>query len=97
MIAAIYARKSTEQANVPDDQKSVARQVEHARACAQRKGWTVDDAYVFVDDGISGAEFDKRPRFQRLMGALKPRALFQLLVMSEESRLVARRSRRATC
>ena len=35
MIAAIYARKSTEQA-VADEQKSVARQVEHARAREQR-------------------------------------------------------------
>ena len=31
MIAAIYARKSTEQTGVADEQKSVARQVEHAR------------------------------------------------------------------
>ena len=30
MICAIYARKSTEQAGVADDQKSVARQIEHA-------------------------------------------------------------------
>ncbi len=87
MIAAIYARKSTEQNGVPDDQKSVARQVEHARAYAVRKGWTVDDAYTFVDDGISGAEFANRPGFLRLMNVLKPRPPFQVLVMSEESRL----------
>ena len=31
MIAAIYARKSTEQTGVGDEQKSVARQFEHAR------------------------------------------------------------------
>jgi hypothetical protein len=31
MIAAIYARKSTEQSGVADEQKSVARQIEHAR------------------------------------------------------------------
>ena len=53
MTAAIYARKSTEQTGVADEQKSVARQVEHARQYAERKGWTVDDASVFVDDGIS--------------------------------------------
>jgi DNA invertase Pin-like site-specific DNA recombinase len=40
-----------------------------------------------VDDGISGAEFVKRPGFIRLMNALKPRPAFQFLVMSEESRL----------
>jgi site-specific DNA recombinase len=87
MIAAIYARKSTDQTGVSDEARSVARQVEHAKAYAARKGWAVDDAYVFVDDGISGAEFAGRPGFVRLMNALKPRAPFQVLVMSEESRL----------
>lgn len=86
MIAAIYARKSTEQ-SVADDQKSVARQLAHAREYAARKGWTVDEACLFVDDGISGAEFAKRPGFVRLMNALKPRPSFDVLVMSEESRL----------
>jgi DNA invertase Pin-like site-specific DNA recombinase len=87
MIAAIYARKSTDQSGVADEQKSVARQIDHARAYAIRKGWQVDEASIFVDDGISGAEFANRPGFLRLMNALKPRAPFQVLVMSEESRL----------
>jgi DNA invertase Pin-like site-specific DNA recombinase len=87
MIVAVYARKSTDQSGIADDQKSVARQIEHARAYGIRKGWTVDDAHVYVDDGISGAEFANRPGFLRLMNALKPRAPFQVLVMSEESRL----------
>jgi site-specific DNA recombinase len=87
MIASIYARKSTEQTGVADDQKSVARQIEHARQYATRKGWLLADDHVYVDDGISGAEFAGRPGFVRLMNALKPRAPFQVLVMSEESRL----------
>jgi site-specific DNA recombinase len=87
MIAAVYVRKSTEQTGIADDQKSVARQLDHARQYAARKGWTVDDQYVFCDDGISGAEFTNRPGFLRLMNALKPRAPFQVLIMSEESRL----------
>ncbi len=87
LIAAIYARKSTEQNGVADDAKSITRQVEHATAYAKRKGWTVADDYIFVDDGISGAEFENRPAFLRLMNALKPRAPFQVLIMSEESRL----------
>src|SRR5262249_38977752 len=86
-IAAIYARKSTDQTGIAADQKSVARQVEHARAYAGRKGWTFADEHVYVDDGISGAEFANRPGFMRLMNALKPRAAFQVLVMSEDSRL----------
>ncbi len=72
---------------VTDEEKSVARQVEHARAYAARKGWAVADEHVYVDDGISGAEFARRPGFLRLMNALKPRSPFQVLVMSEESRL----------
>src|SRR5262249_39987852 len=87
MIAAIYARKSTEQSGLGDEEKSVARQIAHARAFAERKGWTVAEAHVYSDDGISGAEFVKRPGFLRLMNALKPRPPFQVLVMSEESRL----------
>lgn len=74
MFAAIYARKSTDQSAVADEQKSVTRQVDHARAYAARKGWTVNKAAVFADDGISGAEFANRPGFLRLMNALNPRA-----------------------
>ncbi len=87
MIAAIYARKSTEQTGVGDDEKSVTRQIEHAKAYAAKKGWTVPDELIFVDDGISGAEFVKRPGFIRLMNTLKPKPTFQFLLMSEESRL----------
>jgi site-specific DNA recombinase len=86
MIAAIYARKSTDQ-NISDEEKSVTRQIDHGRAYAQRTGWTVDDAHVYVDDGISGAEFQKRPGLLRLINALAPRPPFQVFVMSEESRL----------
>ena len=87
MTAAIYARKSTDQHGVSETERSVARQIAHARAYATEKGWRVSDAHVYVDDGISGAEFAKRPGFLRLMNALKPTPPFQILVMSEESRL----------
>jgi site-specific DNA recombinase len=88
MIAAIYARKSNEQNGVADEEKSVARQVERARAYAARKGWTVADEHVYRDDGISGAEFEKRrPGLARLMNALKPRPSFAALIMMEEERL----------
>jgi hypothetical protein len=68
-----------------------AENAEHGRAYAQRKGWTVADEHVYVDDGISGAEFANRPGFLRLMNSLKTgsrsRPGFQVLIMSEESRL----------
>ena len=38
MIAAIYARKSTEQNGVGDEEKSVTRQIEHAKAYAATEG-----------------------------------------------------------
>ncbi len=87
MRAAIYARKSTDQPGVSDAEKSVARQVDHGRSYAARKGWSVAEAHIFVDDGISGAEFANRPGFLRLMKALTPRPAFQVLIMSEEARL----------
>ena len=87
MIAAIYARKSTEQNGVADAEKSVRRQIDHATAYAVGKGWTVAEEHIYSDDGISGAEFANRPGFLRLMNALKPRPPFHVLIMSEESRL----------
>ncbi len=41
MMAAIYARKSTDQHGLGDDEKSVGRQIAHARAYAARNGWAV--------------------------------------------------------
>src|SRR6187401_769768 len=87
MIAALYCRKSTDQSGVSDDQKSCARQAEHARAYAARKGWVVVDEHIYVDDNASGAEFASRPGYMRLLNALKPRAPFGVLIVSELSRL----------
>jgi hypothetical protein len=82
MLAAIYARKSTDQ-NLPDAEKSVTRQVEHATAYARRKGWTVDPAHVYTDDAVSGAEFVNRPGLSRLLAALSARPLFDALILAE--------------
>jgi DNA invertase Pin-like site-specific DNA recombinase len=41
MNAAIYVRKSTEQL-VADEQRSVTRQIEHAKDYAARKGWPIN-------------------------------------------------------
>jgi DNA invertase Pin-like site-specific DNA recombinase len=87
LLAAVYARKSTDQLGLTDEQKSVTRQVEHARVYAEHKGWTAADEFVFVDDAVSGAEFATRPGFVALMASLKPRPPFQVLIMAEESRL----------
>jgi site-specific DNA recombinase len=84
MNAAVYARKSTDQSGVSAEAKSVTRQIEHAKAFAAKRGWTVDDEHVYVDDGISGTEFKRRPGFMRMMSALAPRPPFRVLVVSEQ-------------
>jgi DNA invertase Pin-like site-specific DNA recombinase len=81
MLAAIYARRSKEQ-HVADEAKSVTRQEALAREFARSRDWTVTD--VFVDDGISGAEFGKRPGLQRLLNSLLPRPRFATLIVSEQ-------------
>ena len=86
--AAIYARKSSDQNAVVDEAKSVQRQIDHATAYAARKGWTIADEHVYADDGVSGALFGAaRPGLARLLNALAPMPAFQVLIMSEESRL----------
>ncbi len=87
MIAALYARKSTEQ-RVTDDAKSVTRQVELARDFTTSKGWQVAEEHVYRDDGISGAEFKDRPGLASLLLAVKssPRP-FDVVVAMDESRL----------
>jgi DNA invertase Pin-like site-specific DNA recombinase len=57
------------------------------RSCSPKKAWTVAAEHVYSDDGIGGAEFSRRPGFVRLLNALKPRAPFDVLFVSELSRL----------
>jgi len=101
MIAAIYARKSTEEKNTKAksadaknadaDEKSVPRQIENARAFARTKGWTVIDAHVYADNAISGAETRRLVNRQRLLDALaSPTPPFQILLMRDASRFSRR-------
>jgi hypothetical protein len=57
----VIGAESTEQHGVADEARSVIRQIDHPRAYAAAKDWTVNDEHVFADDGISGAEFTTRP------------------------------------
>ena len=85
MIAAIYARRSTEQDDVADSEKSVTRQEGGARAFIAMKGWTLDEAHVYTDDGVSGAFFTNRAQFQRMMQDAASGA-FQVLVLFDLDR-----------
>jgi DNA invertase Pin-like site-specific DNA recombinase len=87
MIAAAYVRKSNDEGAKDASLKSVARQLEGARAFAKEKGWTLDDRYVYEDDAVSGAEFNKRPGLTKLRAALASGPRFKVLIVSEQSRL----------
>src|SRR5437879_1636090 len=87
MRAAAYLRKSNDEGEKSEDIKSVTRQLDRAKAYADAHGWTLDECHVFTDDGISGAEFKKRPGLQALLATLEPMSPFQVLIVSEQSRL----------
>jgi DNA invertase Pin-like site-specific DNA recombinase len=86
--AAAYLRKSTEDERTAADGKSIERQREGCATFAEKRGWAVNPDHVYVDDGISGAEFVNRAGLQRLLQAVRRRPVpFQALVIAEPSRL----------
>jgi len=84
MIVAIYSRKSTEQ-DATEENRSVARQEALCRAVAAGRGWPVE--HVYVDDWVSGAEFERRPELVRLLNNLKPRPSFGALLVYDKDRI----------
>ena len=86
MIAAIYARKSTEDTRSREEGKSVERQIENATTYATEHGWTVDPDLIFVDENISGGEFANRPGLASCRAAAAGHR-FERLVVMERSRL----------
>ncbi len=86
IVAAVYARKSTEQ-GVPDEAKSTRRQITRATEYATARGWSVDPRHVYVDEAVSGGEWQSRPGFNALLAALRPKPPFGVLIVSELSRI----------
>jgi DNA invertase Pin-like site-specific DNA recombinase len=86
MIAAVYCRKSNDQ-DVGEEDKSVARQLAEARITAARHGLTIDEAHIYADDGFTGACYENRPAFTRLIAALTPRPTFQALIVTHMDRI----------
>ena len=80
MRAALYARKSREDPR----SESVARQLQHGRRAAEELGATIVDEYS--DDGISGAEFARRPGISRLLTDAQSGG-FELVIASEPERI----------
>src|SRR5262245_30746207 len=87
MIAAIYARKSTDDSDRNEEARSTTRQVERAKEYAAAKGWTVAPRYIYTDENTSGAEWKHRPGFNALLAALEPGPPFGVVIVSELSRI----------
>jgi site-specific DNA recombinase len=81
MPVALYARvsapPSATHSHSIDDQ--LARLQEHA----QRQGWEVPEAWVFRDDGVSGATL-RRPGLDRLRDAVASSAVGRVLVTAPD-------------
>jgi site-specific DNA recombinase len=84
MRCACYARFSSDLQR----QTSLTDQVGVARAYAMQQGWTLDDARVYTDAGISGASIDGRPGLQALIAAAaqQPRP-FDVFLVDDSSRV----------
>ena len=87
MIAAIYARKSTDDSDRNAEARSTRRQIESATTYARAKGWTIDERFIFVDENTSGAEWKHRPGWNALLAALDPCPPFGVVIVSELSRI----------
>ncbi len=82
MRAAVYARRSTDEHQAA----SLEVQVQEATRYIERKGWTLDPAHVFLEDGVSRAEFVKRPALAGLR-QVAARGEIEAIVVRDESRL----------
>ncbi len=80
--AALYLRRSTEEHQAA----SLEVQSEEARRYVERKGWTLSEDAVFVDSGVSRAEFARRPGLISLLRAVERRD-FDVVVTRDETRL----------
>ncbi len=80
-VFACYARCSTEE----HQQYSVVVQVDEATRFGLARGWTLHES-PFIDEGISRAEFQRRPGLWAMVAAAK-RKEFDILVVRDETRL----------
>jgi DNA invertase Pin-like site-specific DNA recombinase len=94
-FAAACIRKSNDQRDRTEDVKSVATQRDLVAAFAASRGWTLDDRYVFSDDGITGALFAERPGLQALLAATRTTPVpFSKLIVVEQHAASAGRAQK---
>ncbi len=82
MRVAIYARRSTDE----HQEASLEVQLSEARRYIASKGWSVDDAHIYLEDAVSRAEFVRRPALIRLLNQAKSGA-FDVVLTRDETRL----------
>ena len=86
--AAAYIRVST------DDQieYSPESQLKNIREYARRSGLILPEEFIFVDEGISGRSAEKRPAFNRMIGAAKQKPKpFDVILLWKFSRFARSR------
>ncbi|MDR3413241.1 MAG: recombinase family protein [Formivibrio sp.] len=83
MRVAAYCRKSAED-NRLDDNKSVHRQMIRRHEFAASKGWHIEETDIYVDDGISGAEYLEGDGLNRLRAKLSH---YDILITADLDRL----------
>jgi site-specific DNA recombinase len=85
VIAGAYLRKSNDEADKAADAKSIAVQRDLVESFAITRGWTLDERFVFADDGVTGATYE-RPGLKALLAAATTKQFTKLLVV-EQSRI----------
>ena len=77
--AATYARTSTMQ--------NASRQINDATAYATQQGWAVAEEHIYVDPRASGVQYDTGPGLVRLLNVVNSLPPFQVLLITDASRL----------
>lgn len=81
--AAAYIRVSTEE----QAELSPESQLAEIRRCAQREGLALPEENIYIDEGISGRQAEKRPAFLRMIAAAKePCRPFDVILLWKFSR-----------
>ena len=82
MRAAIYVRRSTEEHQAA----SLEVQIEEAKRYVASQGWSVAPEHIYSEDGVSRAEFKKRPALIAMINAAGKKA-FDVVTCRDETRL----------
>lgn len=87
-IAAVYIRVSTED----QTEFSPEAQLRAIGQYAEKNGYTIEEDFIFRDEGISGRRADKRPAFQKMVAMAKKKpAPFRVILVHKFDRFARSR------